>query len=125
MLNNFTFRIRTKWGTSHCVWYMVNMEDHLSIKPIAVEPEGEWFIIAEILHHRYQFGPNQQCLVRWEGFDSSHDSWVPRKDITPKALEAYELFLRDLVKYARTPKEKANRQAELIKFIGKDSTFLH
>jgi hypothetical protein len=32
--------------------------------------------------------------VRWEGFDASHDSWVPRRDITPKALDAYEKFLR-------------------------------
>jgi hypothetical protein len=32
--------------------------------------------------------------VCWEGFDPSHDLWVPRRDITPKALIAYEEFLR-------------------------------
>ena len=31
--------------------------------------------------------------MRWEGFDVSHDSWVSRRDITPKALVAYEEFL--------------------------------
>jgi hypothetical protein len=61
---------------------------HLSVKPVAVEPLGEWYRIAEILNHRGTAGPTQQCLVRWEGFDASHDSWVPRRDITPKALIA-------------------------------------
>ena len=60
---------------------------------MAVEPLGEWYQIAEILDHRGRPGPAQQCLVRWEGFDASHDSWVPRRDITPKALVAYEEFL--------------------------------
>jgi hypothetical protein len=32
--------------------------------------------------------------VRWEGFDASHDSWVSRRDITPKALSSYEKFFR-------------------------------
>jgi transposase InsO family protein len=95
---------------------------HLSIKPIAVEPEGEWFTIAEILHHRYRFGPNQQFLVRWEGFDCSHDSWVPRRDITPKALKGYEAFLREEVKNAG-PKEKALRQRELNKFLGTNDNY--
>jgi transposase InsO family protein len=67
---------------------------HLSVKPVAVEPLGEWYQIAEILAHRGRPGQGQQCLVRWEGFDASHDSWVPRRDITPKALVAYEEFLR-------------------------------
>jgi hypothetical protein len=67
---------------------------HLSVKPVAVEPLGEWYEIAEILDHRGRAGLTQQCLVRWEGFDASHDSWVPRRDITPKALIAYEEFLR-------------------------------
>ena len=68
--------------------------DHLSVKPVAVEPLGEWYRIAEILNHRGTAGPTQQCLVRWEGFDASHDSWVSRRDVTPKALIAYEEFLR-------------------------------
>jgi hypothetical protein len=96
---------------------------HLSIKPIAVEPEGEWFNIAEILHHRGRPGPSQQFLVRWDGFDSSHDSWVARKDITPKALEAYELFLRGLVTAASTPKERARRHKELSLFLGKNEQY--
>ena len=67
---------------------------HLSVKPLAADPAGEWFQIAYILHHRGKAGPRQQCLVRWEGFDASHDSWIRRDAITPKALIAYEKFLR-------------------------------
>ena len=62
---------------------------HLSVKPVAVEPLGEWYQIAEILDHRGKAGPAQRCLVRWEGFDASHDSWVPRRDIMKNFYDAY------------------------------------
>jgi hypothetical protein len=32
---------------------------HLSVKPVAVEPRGEWYRIAEILDHRGKAGPAQ------------------------------------------------------------------
>jgi hypothetical protein len=32
---------------------------HLSVKPVAVEPLGEWYRIAEILDHRGKAGPAQ------------------------------------------------------------------
>ena len=31
--------------------------------------------------------------MRFEGFDSSYDEWLPRKDITVPALLEYEKFL--------------------------------
>ena len=96
---------------------------HLSIKPIAVEPEGEWFKIAEILHHRGFPGPNQECLVRWEGFDDSHDSWIARKNITPKALVAYEQFLRECVASADSKAKQAKARAYLQNFIGDNERF--
>ena len=89
---------------------------HLSIKPIDVEPEGEWYQIADILAHRGRAGPRQQCLVRWEGFDATHDSWVPRSDITPIALIAYEKFLKEHAK------EPGNQRA-LVSFIGEGGQF--
>jgi hypothetical protein len=93
---------------------------HLSIKPVAVEPLGEWYQIAEILDHRGKAGPAQQCLVRWEGFDASHDSWVPRRDITPKALIAYEEFLRQLHLHHDHDNAKAHEalRKKLTSFIG-------
>jgi len=90
---------------------------HLSVKPVAVEPLGEWYQIAEILDHRGKAGPAQQCLVRWEGFDASHDSWVPRRDITPKALVAYEEFLRE-AEPRQKPHDGHVSRKRLSSFIG-------
>jgi hypothetical protein len=89
---------------------------HLSIKPLEVEPEGEWYQVADILGVRGQAGPRQQCLVRWEGFDATHDSWVPRCHITPAALIAYEKFLNE-------DATNSVRQMALRKFIGNDGRF--
>ena len=94
---------------------------HLSVKPVAVEPLGEWYQIAEILDHRGSPSPTQQCLVRWEGFDASHDSWVPRCDITPKALMAYEEFLRRAPRAGRTTREAFNNK--LTSFIGRNGKY--
>ena len=98
---------------------------HLSVKPVAVEPLGEWYQIAEILDHRGKAGPAQQCLVRWEGFDASHDSWVPRRDITPKALIDYEEFLRQTHLHHDHDNAKAHEQLrkKLTSFIGDDEQY--
>jgi len=96
---------------------------HLSIKPIAVEPAGEWYTIAEILHHRGKPGLGQKCLVRWEGFDSSHDSWIARKDITPKALKAYESFLVACVHNATRGAATQSAHDYLHQFIGKNGEY--
>ncbi len=99
---------------------------HLSVKPVAIDPLGEWYQIAEILDHRGNPSPTQQCLVRWEGFDASHDSWVPRCDITPKALMAYEEFLRQKVpRNGRVDTGKAHPafQRKLTSFIGKTGEY--
>ena len=64
--------------------------------PILIDPDGrEWFIVAEILSHRQinRPGPNQKVRVRFEGFDSTYDEWLPRKDVTDAALIEYEKFL--------------------------------
>ena len=44
-------------------------------------------------------GPLCECLVRWKDFDASHDSWVQRKFLTPLALQAYERFLTEHVRF--------------------------
>jgi hypothetical protein len=101
---------------------------HLSVKSVAVEPLGEWYQIAEILDHRGIPGPAQRCLVRWEGFDASHDSWVPRRDITPKALMAHEEFLRlEQPRFRNgrvyTAKEREAFQKKLTSFIGENGKY--
>ena len=64
--------------------------------PLLTEASGrEWYEVEEIMAHRGQAGPKQSCLVRFKGFDDSHDQWLPRTQINDAALIAYEQFLRD------------------------------
>lgn len=42
-------------------------------------------------------GPKCRCLIPWEGFDVTHDSWILRKHITLEAITGYEEFLTDMV----------------------------
>jgi hypothetical protein len=72
----------------------------LSVKPIEVELDGSsWYQVEDILDHRGGACPMCECLVRWKGFDVSHDSWVKRKFLTPLALQAYEQFLTEHVRF--------------------------
>jgi hypothetical protein len=72
----------------------------LSAKPVEVELDGSsWYQVEDILDHRGKAGPMCECLVRWKDFDVSHDSWVRRKHLTPLALQAYEQFLTEHVRF--------------------------
>ena len=72
----------------------------LSAKPVEVELDGSsWYQVEDILDHRGHAGPSCECLVRWKDFDVSHDSWVQRKFLTPLALQAYERFLTEHVRF--------------------------
>jgi hypothetical protein len=55
--------------------------------------------VEDILDHRGGAGPMCECLVRWKDFDVSHDSWVKRKFLTPLALQAYDRFLTEHVRF--------------------------
>ena len=69
----------------------------LSVHPILVEPDGSsWYKIAEILDHNGSAGPRCRCLVRWEGFDATHDSWILRKNITLTSILSYEKILTEM-----------------------------
>ena len=72
----------------------------LSVKPIEVEVDGSsGYQVEDILDHRGRTGPLCECLVRWKDFDASHDSLVQRKFLTPLALQAYERFLTEHVRF--------------------------
>ncbi len=72
----------------------------LSAKSVEVELDGSsWYQVEDILDHRGKAGPMCECLVRWKDFDVSHDSWVSRKLLTPLALQAYEQFLTEHVRF--------------------------
>ena len=48
------------------------------------------FVVERILNHK---GPTtaRQYLIRWHGYSSQHDSWVPRSNIHPEAIKDYEI----------------------------------
>lgn len=92
----------------------------LSVKPISVEPDdSSWYQIAEILDHNGPSGPKCRCLVRWEGFDTTHDSWILRKHITLEVIIAYEQILTDMTADLGTKFDKD----KLDTFIGKQGQF--
>jgi hypothetical protein len=91
--------------------------------PILIDPDGrEWFIVAEILSHRQinRPGPNQKVRVRFEGFDSTYDEWLPRKDVTDAALIEYEKFLE---KNASDNGFEGDAQKAYTSFVGAHKTF--
>ena len=90
--------------------------------PILVDPDGrEWFIVAEILSHRHERpGPKQKVRVRFEGFDSTYDEWLPRRDVTDAALIEYEKFLE---KNASDNGFKGDAQKAYTSFVGAHKTF--
>ena len=60
-------------------------------QPIAVDDTGEpWYPVAFVVKHK-DTATGRLWLVRWQGYDRSADTWEPRQNITPLALEAYEL----------------------------------
>jgi hypothetical protein len=90
------------------------------VKPISVETDGSsWYQIAEILDHNGPSGPKCRCLVRWEGFDATHDSWILRKHVTLEAITAYEQILTDMAAASGTTADKV----KLDTFIGKQGQF--
>ena len=94
-----------------------------TVLPIMVDADGrEWFIVAEVLNHRHKMRPgkDQLCKVRFEGFDSSYDEWLPRKDITVPALLEYEKFLE---RNARANNFSGPENTAYVSFVGKNQKF--
>jgi hypothetical protein len=56
-----------------------------------VTEEEVTFILRERLARSFEDGkPKREFLIRWKGFDSDSDTWVPEKDLkVPVALRAY------------------------------------
>ena len=93
-----------------------------SVQPVDSDPGGHWYEIDCVITHTGRPGPNQKMLVRWKGFqDVSDDSWIPRKHVTPLALEAYERFLTEYAKDRRDGNQDG--QTLLASFIGLKGQF--
>ena len=52
------------------------------------DPEGAQYTVERLIDHRPQKNP-RQYLVRWEGWDESHDQWVAKKDIHRDLIREY------------------------------------
>ena len=52
------------------------------------DPEGAQYTVERLIDHRLQRNP-RQYLVRWEGWDESHDQWVGKKDIHRDLVREY------------------------------------
>jgi Reverse transcriptase (RNA-dependent DNA polymerase)/RNase H-like domain found in reverse transcriptase/Integrase zinc binding domain/Chromo (CHRromatin Organisation MOdifier) domain/Retrotransposon gag protein len=52
------------------------------------DPEGAQYTVEKLIDHRPQRNP-RQYLVRWEGWDESHDQWVAKKDIHRDLIREY------------------------------------
>jgi len=88
-------------------------------QPLLVEAQGHtWYEVDEIMSHRGLAGPHQSCLVRYKGFDDSHDQWLPRRQINEAALIAYEKFLRE-----DAASGGAAEQKHLQSFVGEREVF--
>lgn len=63
-------------------------------KPVerAVEPEQKLFAVDHILDHKIKY-KKRQFLVRWDGFDETHDTWEPEKNV--KHLKVYRNYLKN------------------------------
>ena len=52
------------------------------------DPEGTQYTVERLLDHRPHGNP-REYLVRWEGWDQSHDQWVNKKDIHQDLIRDY------------------------------------
>ena len=96
----------------------------VSVKTISVEPDdSSWYQIAEILDHNGPSGPKCRCLVRWEGFDVTHDSWILRKHVTLETIIVYEQFLTDEADLEKPKPGKEPVKDKLDSFIGLQGQF--
>ena len=59
-----------------------------------------------------------RCLVRWEGFDATHDSWILRENVTLEAIIAYEEHLTDMASLGGK-----SEQDKLDSFVGFQGQF--
>lgn len=61
-----------------------------SLKKSSDEKEDDVYEVERLMNHRLK-GKKWQFFVRWEGFDSTHDSWVEEKNLQcPQMLIEYK-----------------------------------
>ena len=65
------------------------------VQPVDSDPGGHWYEIDCVVNHVGRSGPNKIF----------NDSWIPRKNVTPLALEEYERFLTEYAKDRKDGKQ--------------------
>jgi hypothetical protein len=61
---------------------------HEPARPPPIIPEDNQYIVDHIRDHKI-VRRKRQFLVRWEGYDESHDEWVKEEDIDKVLVEEY------------------------------------
>lgn len=66
-----------------------NSNDNSTDKSNDNDSEDEIFEVEEILNHKFK-GRQRQFLIKWVGYDSTHNSWVGEKNLScSKLLKTY------------------------------------
>ena len=73
-----------------------------------------FFRIDKVVNHREE-GGETEYLVRWKGYDESHDEWQKEQDVTSAALDEYreQLSRTKIDKGEECKKEKLEEQHQL------------
>ncbi len=72
-----------------------NLQTLGSSFPIALTLLGDVFVVEKILSHRdvpsSRGKIKREYLIRWEGYDPSHDTWEPEKNLSPDLIAGYPI----------------------------------
>jgi hypothetical protein len=66
-----------------------------------LQPTDEiYYEFEQILGHR-GYGKNRQYKIRWKGCTSEEDSWEPRNNILPGAVQSYENEIKTRTRFTK------------------------
>jgi hypothetical protein len=72
-------------------WSAMTKAQHAKFKPESDDADGAYCEVERILGHRGSLvNPDAWWfLIKWVGFDDSHNEWLPRCDVSQEAIDEY------------------------------------
>lgn len=67
-------------------------QHHHNMEVDPTEEDTDVYIVEKILNHRRK-GKTTEYLIKWENYDSDHNTWEPAKNCAPDVIAAYEKSL--------------------------------